>query len=368
MIGKKRKRPLKIPRKRKKRRLPSYPKVDYQTPRLQNIVSVICSNTKFDHALFSRVMENYEYFKDKFAAASVRFTMPDGMRSTCLLYATGKVIVVGSTSELIAKGVGNICLHEVGKIREKKFVKNENPKSRYFYDKIKYVPKSRSINCGQMRTSNTVCKCDLESKKVYLNEIRDNNQKNAKYSPEAFPGAIYRGKWATYLLFESKDPKNSDAVALILGLSNMSNLPMAKNELDGIVDDSVKRKESMDIISRHIWELSNNKEYEKASHSKEEMVKFVEMERTRTKEMRKKIKNRKKFISTEIKRNYTKKNPNQEGNFENRLTAHYSFGKYVNTDKRIVDGIISDEVRETISSDDFCPRVDHLLSKFNNVY
>jgi TATA-box binding protein (TBP) (component of TFIID and TFIIIB) len=365
IIRKKRKRPLRIPRKKNKRRRLE---VDYRTPRLQNIVSVICSNTKFDHALFSRVMENYEYFKDKFAAASARFTMPDGMRSTCLLYATGKVIVVGSTSETIAKGVGTICLHEIGKIREKKFVKNDNPKSRYFYNKIKYVPKSRSINCGQMRTSNTVCKCELESKRVHLNEIRDNNQKNAKYSPEAFPGAIYKGKWATYLIFESKDPKNPEPVALILGLSDTNHLSMAYNELVGIVDDSVKRKESMDVISRHIWELSNNKEYEKASHNKEEMIKFVKNERLKTTKMREKFGDkRRKFISTEIKRNYTKKNPNQEGNFESRLTKHYSFGKYVNTDKRIVDGIISDKVRETISSDDFCPRVGHLLSKFNNV-
>jgi len=377
---KRRTRPIIIPRKKRKivyKKQQEEEHVDYRTPRLQNIVSVINTQTKFDHASFSQVIENYEYFKHKFAAASLRFTMPgSGKRSTGLLYRTGKFIVVGSTSEFEAKFVATVYMNELGKIRERKFIRNTNKRSRYFYNDIKYVSKSSSMNCKKMKTSNTVCKCNLDPKRVCLDGIRNDNQESVKYSPEAFPGAIYRGKWATYLVFQSGS-------ALILGLSNTDNLMKAYHELDEIINNSSKKKAVMDVFSRHVWELINNEEYEKASGNRQKLVKYVKKQRKQTAERLSKRNETRMLKRDEIKRNYSSRggcgggcsnsssdNSNScvdEGNFENRLTSYYSGGRYIKTDKRITDdGVIDDTVRETIGLDDFVPRVTHLLKKYND--
>lgn len=351
--------------------------------RLQNIVVVLSTGTSANHALIYQILENYEFFKHKFAAAAIRVIMPNGDKRTVLVYTTGMLIVVGAKSNTEAKFISKFAVHEIGKIKKKKFIRNQDRNRRYFYDDIQHESKSGSIKCGKIETANTVYKCILDREKICLNEIRNTNQEIARYAPESFPGVIIKGKNATFLVFES-------GCCLMLGLSNTNNLDQdlenAYQELLGYVNNSSRKKKSMNIISRHIWELNNNREYEMASTSREKLRKYVD-ERRRAKTS-KVVTSKKRKIKSEIKSlvlrrkikskfgsvgGFSKVNKVKKGgrktkadNFRNRLVELDSFGKFIPMRERICDdGVISDDVRNTVDIDDFHPRVDRVLSQYN---
>jgi len=312
-----------------------YASVTYYEPRLQNTVSVIDLRTFFDQICFCQVSYNFEFLLHKFAATTLRLTIPPSenlsKKETGLLYNTGKFIVVGSTSELEAKVVSILYLNEIGRIKERVFKKNETRinsdgmsislgkknKTSGYYSDIKYVPISRRINCGRMGTYNTVYKCYFEPEKIFLDDIYINNQEFTRYSPEAFPGVRIHGELATYLVFQR-------GVCLILGLSNTKNLMDAYWELRNYIEDAAIKKKSRDVISRYMWELNSGSNVDKDGR--------IEIRRKISQnEVGKKSKKKKK------KRKRKKKKKTNVDNFEKRLTDHYSFGKYVRTKMKMYE-------------------------------
>ena len=314
-------------------------KIDEAPPcSIQNIVSVIDTGTTYDPSEFSKII-HIEYMERKFAAAAIRVTIKSTNKTiTGLLYKTGKLIVVGSTEKEEVKLALKLCLREIERIRKRKYEKNTNENSRYYYSGINYEPKSRGIKCGKMKISNTVYKCQLDPKTISLDEISKNNQIKAKYSPEAFPGIRIRGKYATYLVFQS-------GCSLILGLSDTSELLNAYNELVREVKSASSIGDSRDVVSRYIWNKKNGES------QFEEPMSPTELEKCK--------KERERLIQS-----CPSQVVDSSDKFEERLARHHSFGSFRYVNKEPYDGIDS-KIRDSIDLDDFSSMLTKFLPNFN---
>ena len=292
---------------------------EYKAPSLQNSVSVVNLGTTFNENHFSQVMQCFEFLRHKFAATTFRLTTPPmtpnfSKKATGLLYLTGNFIIVGATSKVEANVIYSIYRQQIGKIRKRVFEKDENGK----YTNIKFVPLSRLIKAGEMKTPNTVYKTNFDQKKIYLDEIWRMNQEITRYSPEAFPGARIHGKDATFLIFQ-------EGACLILGLRDTTSPKSAYLEMKNYIDESYKSKKNFrEPFSLYLWKLDNSSDETSGK-------------------------------SQTVKRKVTSKRDNVKrdlNNFEKRLSDHYSSYNYVNTTKKIEDGL-ENKYRDTIDLDDF---------------
>ncbi|MHA1682575.1 MAG: hypothetical protein ACTSUE_16680 [Promethearchaeota archaeon] len=304
---------------------------DYFTPILHNTVSVMNTQKGFDQGILSQEMEYFEFIQHKFAAITVRPLQ----NATLLLYITGKFIVVGTSSLLEARLIPIIYLSEVGKVRERRFIRNKDDK---IVD-VEYYPISRKIRYGDTKLVNTVYKCWVEPKSIFLNEIHKNNQESVSYSPEAFPAPVIRGNVATYLVFQN-------GYCLILGLPNPTKktLMQAYEELISYINEAARTKEDWNVISTHIWKLN------KADLLRQFQKNQCEGEGGK----------RRKAISFPDSRVGSSSRRKKKNNFEKRLTDHYGFGSYQRTDKSIDDGL-HPNVLHRMRLDNFGRRLSFLL-------
>jgi len=253
--------------------------------------------------------------RHKFAATTLRFSK----NATGLLYNTGNFIVVGTPSKLEAHIISIIYLLEIGRVRERVFVRDNTGKN----TNIQFQPLSRRIQKQPLHIANTVHKCYFEPKHIFLDEIYRNNQEITSYAPETFPGPRIHGKEATYLVFQGGS-------CLILGIPDTNRLMHAYEELREKIIESSETKESMDILSKYISERQDNirnldgKLYEEYVDDDIEMM---------------------------DEKQVVHDNP-KLSNYEKRLKEHFSFGIFVPIQKRIEHGIAK-KVRDRIKPSDF---------------
>jgi len=315
--------------------------IHHYVPLLQNTVSMISTTTLYEHRRIAHSIPSYEFSTYKFAVAANRIQIDMDnteipKKETVLTYTTGKFIAVGPISIKGARIMSNIHLHDIGKIEIVNFVKSK--KGKFYINDIKFYPKSRTMRYGNMQTSNTVYKCVFESDEIFLNELRINNQEYGKYSPNAFPGVRYHGKYATYLIFQT-------GYVLILGLSKQEDLMKAYYELENVIYDSVEKAKSRKMISKYIWKLDADEELLQVSEEKKEHTKWIEIKKRQIK-----IVNKQKRSGVD--------------NFEDRLVKYHSDGKYYDVDISNMKKDMNTEVRDSVSTTDFIPRITNLVQSY----
>lgn len=305
---------------------------DYETPRLQNTVSVIDTKTKVDQTEISQVLCSFEHVRDKFAAMTLRF-METG---TGLYYTTGKFILVGTPSEYGTHVKSNIYLMEIGKVRTKKFIFDKNGN---VIDIQMFSVSQKMKERPRLSIENTVFKCHFNKDDIFLDELHKNTQEISAYAPESFPGVRIKEKECSFLVFQQ-------GCCLILGLQNSSGLKKAYQKLKFYIEQAKRTKESANVIKKYIWEQNN-----KPRRNKNKKLELMQLKKTKKMKEQRITENRKR---------------SKNENFQQRLMNRYDSGKFIHTEKTLQDGI-EEEVCHSLSLDDFSARMDSFQQRFSMV-
>lgn len=156
---------------KKETSLPSSPRqspISQPVPKLQNVVVTCDLQTRINLEHVALAARNAEYKPHRFKAVTLRIRTP---RATALLFATGKVVVMGSKSyQLAVKAL-------------RKFAKIVN--------KVKGGENNGVCKLGKVIVRNMVANCTLQFQ-VSLELLASKCYQFCEYEPELFPGLVYR--------------------------------------------------------------------------------------------------------------------------------------------------------------------------------
>lgn len=131
--------------------------------RVRNVVATCSVGTELDLQTVHKKMRNAEYSPKRFPAAILRIRNP---RSTALAYSSGKMVVLGNTSEAMAR-----------------------TSARLFTAIIKKT--GHAVRFRDFKVQNMVGTCDIGFP-IRLEKLVYAHAKHTSYEPELFPGLIYR--------------------------------------------------------------------------------------------------------------------------------------------------------------------------------
>jgi len=306
-------------------------------PQMQNVVCVMDMKRNFDEVLVCQNIESSDYVRHKFAAMTVRLLR----YATGLVYTTGKFIGVGTFSELATRLVGIMYMTEIGKVREREFVRGEDGRIKGFL----FRPISNGIRSNEMHLVNTVFKFTVDSSTVHLDEIHRNTLEFSAFSPEAFPGVRIHGKSATFIVFQN-------GWCLILGLSNAEDSKKAAEEVRAYVEEAERTHQSSNVLSKYIWQRSLGVDPLKPTAKVQEKKKKKTVEEYSV------------WDRCGVDLGVFPSNPEDlclptssyaakgSENFERRLTEHYAWGSYVDAEDYATH-VLTDKVRERVQLADF---------------
>jgi len=313
-----------------------------EKPQMQNVVCVMDMHRTFDEVTVCSNVEPADYVRHKFAAMTVRLLT----YATGLVYTTGKFIGVGTFSELATRLVGIMYMHDIGRVRERSFRRDDEGR----INGILFRPISNGIRANEMHMVNTVFKFRFGAERVYLDEIHKNTLAFSAFSPEAFPGVRIRGKTATFTVFQN-------GWCLILGLSNAADVHKAHKEVARYISDAHRTHRSSAVLSKYIWQRTHGVARAEPGMAKEadgtEYDPSVDRSGCG-------------FFSGERGAMVTSGATAGSDAFERRLMDHYAEGTYVSAEE-FATHLLMPKVRERVQLADFarCLRgasVDGLLT------
>jgi transcription initiation factor TFIID TATA-box-binding protein len=130
---------------------------------IQNVVSLIKCDVKFNLRQIVLHSRNSEYNPKKFPAIIMRIKEP---KTTALIFSTGKIICSG------AKSIQH------SKIAARKYLR--------IMQKLGY-----NVKFNDFTIQNIICKYNFNNS-INLEQFQINNSNYTTYEPELFPGLIYR--------------------------------------------------------------------------------------------------------------------------------------------------------------------------------
>lgn len=309
--------------------------IDPNAPLIQNMVTVIQTDAKFNETALSNSWACTEFIRHKFAAMTMR---PMDLATT-LLYKTGRMITVGMGSELGARIAGQLYISEFGKLRKRIF--DIDPVTQKI-KRVRFAPLSHDIRQSKTEVANTVYRLYFDKDKIFLDELHKIFANFVDYCPEAFPGARIHGKTATFLVYQS-------GCCLILGLSDTNKIVNAWMELKGYIESAANSKKESDILSNYLWQQSERLK-KRRNHDDSYILPHTYPKK----------KTKKTTIQYPPYSDYFKNSSTTPKNkFEERLIAKYGGGTYKAT--RHVHNGISKRVMRRIRPADFSRCIEGIL-------
>mmetsp|Transcript_54615 Transcript_54615/g.173490 ORF Transcript_54615/g.173490 Transcript_54615/m.173490 type:complete len:245 (+) Transcript_54615:214-948(+) len=132
-------------------------------PVLQNIVSTVNLSCKLDLKKIALGARNAEYNPKRFAAVIMRIRDP---KTTALIFASGKMVVTGAKSEVLARTAALKYAKIISKL-------------------------GFEVDVKDFKIQNIVGSCDVKFP-IRLEGLQYTHAKFITYEPELFPGLIYR--------------------------------------------------------------------------------------------------------------------------------------------------------------------------------
>eukprot|EP00049_Salpingoeca_infusionum_P024674 m.16638 g.16638 ORF g.16638 m.16638 type:complete len:186 (-) comp7152_c0_seq2:107-664(-) len=137
---------------------------------VKNIVATIhLDKSQLDLKDLSRKLRNAEYKPKRYQALIVRLTQPS---ATALVFSSGKIVIMGATSEYDAELAAKRCTETVSK---------------------KVTGKKHEITGSNFAIHNVVASAGVDFK-INLEDFYNNNMHFSHYEPERFPGLTFRMK------------------------------------------------------------------------------------------------------------------------------------------------------------------------------